>query len=55
MKKKLEDKFNNIPERVITMALETAEYDEERAERFLNSTAKEDNHTQLEEDSGFDR
>lgn len=38
MKKKLQDKFANVAERIVTLALETANYDEERAEQFLNST-----------------
>lgn len=38
VKKNLEAKFDKIPEQVIGLALETADYDEERAEQFLNAT-----------------
>ena len=38
----MESKFEKIAERVITLALETAEYDEERAEQFLTSTASDE-------------
>lgn len=42
VKKKLESKFEKIAERIITLALETAEYDEERAEQFLVSTLSDE-------------
>lgn len=42
VKKNLEEKFQKIAERIITLALETADYDEDRAEQFLNATISEE-------------
>lgn len=48
VKKKLETKFEKIAERIVTLALETADYDEERAEQFLKSTITEDQKFEIE-------
>ncbi len=50
MKKALEEKFHDIPLRVIILALETAEYDEERAEQFLIASRQEENIHQSSEE-----
>lgn len=42
VKKRLQARFQNLAEQLIILALETAEYDEERAEQFLNSTLIEE-------------
>ena len=48
VKKRLESKFEELAERVIVLALETAEYDEDRAEQFLQSTLAEEKSTATE-------
>lgn len=53
VKRKLEEKFEKIAERIITLALETADYDEERAEQFLNSTVLEDKEPKIGDDDSI--
>lgn len=43
IRQKLQNQFENIPERVVLMALESVEYSEERAIQILNIVMQEDN------------
>lgn len=42
MKEKLQSKYTGIAERVISIALESVEYNEERAEQILNAVLQEE-------------
>ncbi|XP_068618637.1 uncharacterized protein [Battus philenor] len=42
LKKKLQRKFSKVAEQVVTIALESVDYNEERAEQILNAVAQEE-------------
>ncbi|CAB3226432.1 unnamed protein product [Arctia plantaginis] len=42
LKEKLQEKYTSIAERVITIALESVDFNEERAEQFLNAVLQEE-------------
>lgn len=42
MKEQLQKKYSNIAERVITIALESVDYNEERAEQILTAVVQEE-------------
>jgi hypothetical protein len=42
VKARLQEKYSDIPERVITIALESVDFDEERAGQILNIMVQEE-------------
>jgi len=49
VKARLQEKYPAIPERIITIALDSVDFDEERASQILNITVQEEEKTKAVE------